>query len=216
MCRTSAPDARLAAVILAAGGSSRLGRPKQLLRYRGATLIERAVRLAGRVAGCGIVVVVGAERQRLRSLLRRHPQRRAGGGHLSVVGNTRWAAGLATSLNAGISAVPPTAKAALILVVDQARLDAYDIDRLVAAWRRRPSKPAAARYLERRGVPAVLPRRWFSVLAGLEGDVGARQVLRDLDDISLVEMPAAAFDVDRPADVTELRANRKARRSSPE
>jgi len=205
MSRTSAPaDPRLAAVILAAGGSSRLGRPKQLLRYRGATLIERAVRLARRVAGGGIVVVVGDQRQRLRSLLRRREHRRADDGRLRIVGNARWAAGLAASLSVGIAAVPPTAQAALILVVDQARLDARDIERLVAAWRRRPSKPAAALYRERAGVPVVMPRRWFSELANLTGDVGARQVLRRLGDISLVEMPAAAFDVDSPADAESL------------
>ncbi|HUF73064.1 MAG TPA: nucleotidyltransferase family protein [Gammaproteobacteria bacterium] len=207
MSRTSAPaDPRLAAVILAAGGSSRLGRPKQLLRYRGATLIERAVRLARRGAACDIVVVVGDQRQRLRSLLRRREQRRADDGRLTIVGNARWAAGLATSLNVGIGAVPTTAKAALILVVDQARLDAEDIERLVAAWQKRPSKPAAARYLERAGVPAVIPRRWFPALASLTGDVGARQVLRRLDDVSLVDMPAAAFDVDLPADAESLGA----------
>jgi molybdenum cofactor cytidylyltransferase len=209
MSRTSAPaEPWLAAVILAAGGSRRLGRPKQLLRYRGRTLIERAVRLARHAAGGGIVVVVGNQRQRLRSLLRRRRESGLEGGRASVVGNPRWATGLASSLAAGIGAVPPAAKAALILVVDQARLDAGDIERLVAAWRRRPSKPAAARYLGRAGVPAVIPRRWFPALASLTGDVGAREVLRRLDDVSLVEMPAAAFDIDLPADAESLGVRR--------
>lgn len=204
MSRTSAPaDRDLAAVILAAGGSSRLGQPKQLLRYRGRPLIVRAVRLAGRVAGAGVIVVLGDQRQRLRSLLRRRDRVRD---HetLSIVDNPRWADGLASSLRAGIGATPTSAKAALILVVDQARLDAADLNRLAGRWRRRPSRPAAAHYLDRAGVPAVIPRRWFRDLAALSGDVGARELLRRLDDVSLVPMPNAAFDVDTPADAATL------------
>jgi len=199
---SAAPDPRLAAVILAAGGSSRLGRPKQLLRYRGVALIERALRLARRVAGRDVIVVLGDQQQRLRSLLRRRPG--AGGRRCSIVNNARWAEGLATSLRAGIGAVPPTAAAVLILVVDQAKIEARDIDRLVSRWQKRPAKPAAARYADRAGVPAVIPRRWFREVATLAGDVGARQILRRLDGTSLVDMPAAAFDIDTPADARSL------------
>jgi molybdenum cofactor cytidylyltransferase len=205
MAKTSVPaDPRIAAVILAAGGSSRLGRSKQLLRYRGLPLILRAVGLA-RAAGSGVIVVLGDQRQRLRSLLRRR-HARPQEPRLTIVGNAHWAAGLASSLRAGIEAVPPGADAVLILLVDQPRLTSRDIERLVSEWRRRPAQPAAARYLDRIGVPAVIPRRWFHELATLDGDVGAREVLRRLDGISLVEMPAAAFDVDTPADAAALGA----------
>jgi molybdenum cofactor cytidylyltransferase len=199
MSMTSAPaDVGLATVILAAGGSSRLGRPKQLLRYRGAPLIVRAVRLAQRAAGNDVIVVVGDQRQRLRSVLRRRLPL------LEVVGNARWAEGLSTSLRVGLGAVPTTARAALILLVDQVRIEARDIDRLVRRWRRRPSKPAAACYLGRAGVPAVIPRRWFGELGALSGDAGARALLRRFGDVSLVEMAAAEFDVDTPADAAAL------------
>lgn len=216
MSRTSAPaDPRLAAVILAAGGSRRLGRPKQLLRYRGSTLIERAARLARDAAGSEVVVVVGDQRQRLRSLLHRRQRAGSGGRRLTIATNARWADGLATSLETGIAALPATTDAALILLVDQAKIEARDIGRLVSQWRKRPGKPAAARYLGRAGVPAVIPRRFFRELSALTGDVGARQLLRRLgDDVSLVDMPAAAFDVDTPDDLESL--NREAAsRSSP-
>jgi molybdenum cofactor cytidylyltransferase len=204
MSRTSAPaDPRIAAVILAAGGSSRLGRSKQLLRYRGVPLILRAIRLARQAAGSGVIVVIGDQRQRLRSVLRR---RRPGirPPRLTIVGNAHWGEGLASSLRAGIRAVPPGAEAVLMLLVDQARLTSRDIERLVSEWRKRPSQPAAARYRDRIGVPAVIPRRWFRELATLDGDVGAREVLRRLDGVAPVEMPTAAFDVDTPADAAAL------------
>ncbi len=192
-------DDRLAAIVLAAGGSTRLGRPKQLLRYRGKPLLLNAVERALRVAGSGVIVVVGAEPLRLRTVLRHHC------GDLVVVNNPRWREGLATSLRAGIRAVPGSAAGVLVMVVDQARLEAADIARLADRWRRRPSRPAAAWYQGRAGVPAIIPRRWFGSLTSLEGDVGARQLLRRLNDLSLVAMPEAGFDVDTPADVAALR-----------
>jgi molybdenum cofactor cytidylyltransferase len=206
MSRTSAPaDPRLAAVILAAGGSRRLGRPKQLLRYRGTTLVERAARLARGAAGSDVVVVIGDQPQRLRSLLRRHQRAGSAGRRLTIATNARWADGLATSLKTGIAALPATAGAALILLVDQAKIEAGDIGRLVSQWQRHPGRPAAACYLDRAGVPAVIPRRFFRELSTLTGDTGARQLLRRLgDDVALVDMPAAAFDIDTPDDVESL------------
>lgn len=192
-------DDRLAAIVLAAGGSTRLGRPKQLLRYRGRPLLLNAVEPALRVAGAGVIVVVGAESLRLRTALRCH------GGDLVIVNNPCWREGLGTSLRAGIRAVPRSAVGALIMLVDQARLGAAEIARLAARWGRHPSRPAAAWYQGRAGVPAVVPRRWFGLLTSLEGDVGARQLLRRLDGLSLVDMPQAGFDVDTPADAAALR-----------
>lgn len=198
--RLASADARLAAVILAAGGSKRLGRTKQLLRYRCMPLILRSVRLARHGTRGRIVVVLGDQRQRLRSLLHRHAK------DVIVVGNAHWHEGLASSLAAGLQAIPPNVRAALILLVDQAGLEATDIKRLVAAWRARPTRPAAAHYQGRAGVPAVIPRRWFRSLATLGGDVGARHVLRRLGDVSLVAMPSAELDVDTPADAAALGA----------
>ena len=71
---------------------------------------------------------------------------------------------MATSLRAGLAAVPRTVRAALVLLVDQPRVDAAALARLVAAWRRRPGMPAAARYDGRIGVPAMLPRRRWRAL----------------------------------------------------
>jgi molybdenum cofactor cytidylyltransferase len=195
---SAAKSPRLAALVLAAGGSTRLGRPKQLLRLRGETLLARACRLARSAADGAVIVVLGAEALRMQSVLR---QRDRG---LSIVHNAGWRDGMAGSLHAGLAALPEGTDGLLILLVDQARIEPADLRRLVELWRRRPARPAASFYLGRAGVPAVIPRRHFKDLRSLEGDVGARQLLRRVGRITPVPMPAAAFDVDTPEDAAEL------------
>jgi CTP:molybdopterin cytidylyltransferase MocA len=195
----------LAAIVLAAGGSSRLGAPKQLLRNGTEPLIVRAVLLAARAGAEHTVVVVGAGQLRLRSTLRRH------GLAPDVAANAHWQTGLASSLRTGLERVRSTAAGAMILLVDQPRVGASDLTRLVAQWRRRPSAPAAAFYSGRAGAPAILPPRCFRAAMSLEGDVGARGLLRDLGEVTHVPMPQAAFDVDTPDDAQRLRTGRRGR-----
>jgi len=200
--RSAASDCTdVACILLAAGGSRRLGAAKQLIRYRTRPLLAHALSAArGALPRAPLIVVVGSEALRLTLLLRRA---RCGA---RIVANPRWREGMATSLRSGLAAAPRTARAALVLVVDQPLVDAAAIARLVAAWRRHPGVPAAARYDERVGVPAVLPRRSWSALKKLTGDQGARALLRGAPSITLVEMPEAALDIDTPADLLELRA----------
>jgi CTP:molybdopterin cytidylyltransferase MocA len=112
---------------------------------------------------------------------------------------------MAASLRAGLAAAPRTARAALVLLVDQPRVDAAALARLVTAWRRRPGVPAAAGNDARVGVPAVLPRRHWRGLKHMKGDQGARALLRGHAALTLVAMPEAALDIDTPADLLKLR-----------
>jgi molybdenum cofactor cytidylyltransferase len=185
-------------VILAAGGSSRLGTPKQLVRHRGRALLRRAADAAARATARPPVVVVGADALRLRALLRRsHPG-------CIVVANSKWPQGMAGSVTIGLRAVPRDAKAVLFLLTDQPYVDAAALGRLLRAWSTRPGLPAAARYAGRLGVPAVIPRRLLRSLRGLRGDTGARHLLAASTRLTVVELPEAAFDVDLPEDLARL------------
>lgn len=185
----------LACVLLAAGGSHRLGSPKQLVRLRGRPLLVHALAAACAAQPTApIVVVLGAHALRLRALVRRTAA------NAEVIYNARWANGMAGSLAAGLSAVPAGTAAVLVTLVDQPHVDARALRRVVAAWRRRPGLAAAARYSGRSGVPAVLPRALWRAVRTLEGDAGARALLQG-SRVTLVDMPEAALDIDTAADI---------------
>ena len=199
--------AQIACVLLAAGGSSRLGRPKQLVRVGNRPLLLNALAAARDALGPdgATVVVLGAGVLRLRTLLRHSAPRASDGARPTRVAyNARWRAGLAGSLRVGLGALPGTARAALVTLVDQPNVDAAALGRLIAAWRTRPGLPAAAHYADRAGVPAILPRRLWHAARLLEGDVGARALLRSAPKVTLVEMPEAELDVDTVEDLARL------------
>jgi molybdenum cofactor cytidylyltransferase len=193
-------DRKLHAIVLAAGGSRRLGHSKQLLKLGLEPLLIRAVRLAQTVCPGKVTVVIGADHLRMRRLL----QQRSTG--TSVRYHARWSDGLAGSLQTGIRSLPASAAGALILLIDQPWIHVADLRRLIAAWHIRPRTAAAARYDGRPGAPAIFPRRDFAGLRTLTGDTGARRLLRDLQCITEVPMPSAAFDVDTPEDAARLTA----------
>jgi len=198
--RSAARPKELACIVLAAGGSRRFGTPKQLARYRGRPLLACAVEAArGALPRAPLIVVLGADVLRLRLMLRRTQC----GARIAT--NPHWKQGMATSLQAGIAAIPSSARAALVLLADQPRVDAAALRRLVSAWRRRPAVPAAARYNGDSGVPAILPRRLLRASRALRGDAGARALLRS-ERVTLVDVPEAALDVDTPSDLLALRA----------
>lgn len=177
----------LPAVILAAGASRRLGRPKQLERYRGESLLRRAVAAAG--ACDPVVVVTGCRAEAMAGELEGLPVR--------VVVNAGWEEGMASSLREGVRALDPGAEGALFLVCDQPAVDAALVARLLGAWK---GAPVACAYGGVRGIPAILPARTFPALLALRGDRGARGLLQG-DDVVEVPFPEGAWDVDEPGDL---------------
>jgi molybdenum cofactor cytidylyltransferase len=177
-------------LVLAAGGSRRLGRPKQFVSIGGRPLVELACLRALATRPAGVVVVTGAHGARTRALLARLP--------VVVVRNAAWREGMAGSLRAGLGRIPSSAPSVLVTTVDQWRVVAADLRRVV-----RGSAPAAAAYDGARGVPALLPRRWRAHLLALRGDRGARTLLGGAG-VRSVTMPSAAFDLDTPQDLAAL------------
>jgi nicotine blue oxidoreductase len=178
------------------------------LRYGVRPLIARTVAAArAALPRSPLIVVVGAEALRVRLALRRA---RCGA---RIVANGDWGRGMATSLQTGLAAAPRSAQAALVLLVDQPLVTAAALSRLLAAWRRRPGLPAAARYGGQLGVPAVLPRRRWRAVKALHADQGARALLRGGGPLTPVEMPEAELDLDTDADLARSKVSPLSSRS---
>jgi molybdenum cofactor cytidylyltransferase len=189
-------------IVLAAGGASRLGRNKLLLKAGGESLLRRATRLATHLTGTRCVVVLGADASQLRAGL--------AGLDVAIVVNRAWRDGLAGSLRAGVEALPASAAAALVVLADQYAVEAHDLERLARTWSRRPRRAAAAVVGGAPAAPAILPRRYFGPIRRLRGDQGARRLLREAGaGVTGVEIPAAAQDLDARGDLNSFRRARR-------
>ena len=199
-------SASLHAIVLAAGSSSRLGQPKQLVHVGGRPALHRVVANATGLAGHSVTVVIGSQASELSRLLGHSPA--------SVIVNRNWEEGMASSLRCGLSALPAACDAALILLGDQVAVTADDLKRLAAAWNGQEGSIAAATYDQHVGVPAIFPRAFFSELAELRGDQGARRILeRNHYRLIRVPMPNASIDLDTPEDLIAI--NQRFERSEP-
>ncbi|GHG46759.1 nucleotidyltransferase family protein [Streptomyces griseocarneus] len=201
---TGAKQACVAGLLLAAGGGRRLGgRPKALLAHRGGLLVEHAMRQLYE-GGCGPVhVVLGAGAAEVRARLGPPAPDRV------LVDNPRWERGMGSSLRAGLASLTavPGVSAAVVVLVDQPRVGAAAVARVLAAHRA-GAHLAAAAYEGGQGHPVLLGREhWAGVARAAEGDLGARAYLRrHAADLRLVECSdvAAPDDVDTPDDLALL------------
>lgn len=191
---------RIGVVILAAGASTRMGQPKQLLEIGGKPLLVRAVEAALHAPVWPVVVVLGAHAERIRPALARLP--------VLITENPAWAEGMASSIRAGITTLQQFSRrldAALIALCDQPAFSTDTLAQLIAVQRATGRSIVAARYANRQGAPALFLHEHFSTLAGLTGEEGARALLNDHPErIAAVELPALAVDLDTPEDVAAL------------
>ncbi|MEW5738037.1 MAG: nucleotidyltransferase family protein [Myxococcota bacterium] len=179
---------RTAAVVLAAGASTRLGRAKQLVEVHGETLVHRAARQALEAGCVSVVVVEGAVS--VASAL--------GGLAVEVVRCEDWARGPGASLKRGVAALAGRADGLLVMLVDQPDVTAEDLRRLLDA----PGDVAAAQYEGVLGVPARFSGEKVRVLAAVADERGAGPWLRaHAGEVTPVSMPSAARDVDTPDDL---------------
>ena len=186
-----------AAVVLAAGASTRMGRPKALLRHQGRSFVACAVELA-RAAGCApIVVVTGAQPladEPLAPAVRVH--------------NERWQLGQLSSLQRGLAALPAGASGVLVLTVDRPHVQPATVAALVAAFRGAPTFAWQPEHAGRRGHPQIYPAALLPALAALPPERDPRELLRShaaLRRTLAVDDPAILDNLDTPQDLARLR-----------
>ena len=186
----------VAALVLAAGGSARLGQPKQLLPYQGQSLVRRAV-AAAIAGGCfPVAVVVGLEHVEIAAELRSLVVR--------LVPNDSWADGIGSSLRAGVKALE-ACEAILILACDQPHLDAELIRRLLRIRAETGKSIVAASYAETLGIPVLFGRTYFGELLSLGDEQGAKSIIAaHPEEVARIDFPKGAVDIDTLEDYRKL------------
>jgi CTP:molybdopterin cytidylyltransferase MocA len=186
--------------ILAAGGSTRMGEPKQLLEVDGESMLRRAVRGAIE-SRCGeVVVIVGARSDQIAKEL--------DGLDARIVVNRAWESGIASSVVAAVNEARELGAPALVLALaDQPFVGATHLRRLASTIRASDARIVASAYPEGGGVPAAFDRELFGELEALTGDTGARDLIRRLPALTLQIPIEQTADVDTREDYEKLRAS---------
>lgn len=180
----------VSALVLAAGASARLGRPKQLLPFGTTTLLGTVVAEARAASGLDeVIVVLGGAAAEVR--------RRVDLGGTTVVENPEFSQGCASSYRTGLAALDPRAEAAAVLLGDQPGVDRAVIDTVVEEWRRTRARLMLASYRGREGHPLVFARSLFAQLVGLQGDKAAWKIV----DAHRDELRPVPVDRPLPGDV---------------
>lgn len=192
----------VAAMILAAGAATRMGTLKQLLPYRGRTLVQHAAEQAVQAEFDPILVVVGAEADSVRSALAAQKT--------TIVNNPDWQSGMGSSVSAGVRRLQEdeTESAAVaILLADQPLVTAAHLKEMRDRLHRTGAAAIAAEYGGILGVPALFKRHLFGALAQLRQDAGARHLLRQPGiTVDPFPLPEASVDIDTPGDFANLEA----------
>lgn len=188
------------AVILAAGAATRMGQVKQLLLYRGHSLVERTILEAQQAGFAPIVVVLGAQAEAVGEAVARTSAD-------SVV-NENWRIGMGSSITCGVARMLDVAadvEAIAILLTDQPYVGASELRKMKQAFQTSAAPMMAASYAGTLGVPAIFRKSVYSKLRSLAPDAGARLLLRGGSaDVDSYELPEAATDVDTPDDFAGL------------
>jgi molybdenum cofactor cytidylyltransferase len=188
-------------VILAAGGSRRLKQPKQLVAFRGTTLLHHAANVALSSGVGPVLVVLGAEAKACTEEL--------SGLSLQSLVHDGWGEGIGSTIRVGVRAARtthPGLGAVLLMTCDQPLVDAALLKTLATTWLKGGARIVASGYAGTAGIPAVFASGEFAALESLIGDKGAQVLVRAVTGVVIVPCPEAELDVDESRDLNRLSA----------
>lgn len=189
-------------IVLAAGASGRMKKPKQLLEFQGKTLLRRAVLAAIESVCQPAVVVLGANFEKTKAELAELP--------VEIVFNEDWQHGLSSSIKSGVERLwqtTPDAAAVIITLADQPFVTAHHLNLFAEKFYQSNDSIIAAEYNNIIGVPALFSRKVFADFDELSGDKGAKQIIeKHRESLLTINLPEAAFDIDTPQDLEKAEA----------
>ena len=192
-------------ILLAAGESSRLGRPKQLLLFNGKTFLQHTIQVAKASNAQQIIVVLGAHADSI--------EKETEGIDVRIVKNSEWEEGMASSIRCGVKAfteITSEAQGVILMVCDQPFVTASLLNELINAHQTTGKSIVACSYENTFGPPALFHRSLFEELLQLKGDVGARGIVRQhTEDVEVIPFPKGIYDVDTETDYEKIMSNRE-------
>ncbi|MBC7826209.1 MAG: nucleotidyltransferase family protein [Chitinophagaceae bacterium] len=187
-------------ILLAAGESSRLGTPKQLLLHDDRTLLQHSLQAASDSDARPVIVVLGANADTIK--------RGINGSNGHVIINTEWQEGMASSIRFGINALvrmSPFAEGTILMVCDQPYVSPTLLNNLITTHKETGKPVVACSYGNTFGPPVFFHKTMFPELLQLRGDVGAKGIIRQhVDDVELIPFPKGNMDIDTEADYKKL------------
>lgn len=187
-------------IILAAGESSRLGSPKQLLSFSGSTLLQHAIEVAAASKASSVVVVLGANADVIMQQLKKTTA--------AVVVNDAWKEGMASSIRYGLRTLiemKPQTEAVVFMVADQPFVTTELVNNLPDVYRKEQHSIVASEYGTTFGTPVLFAKRYFPELIKLTGDVGAKSLVRKyISEAAFVSFPEGDIDIDTVEDLEKL------------
>ena len=195
-------ESSIAAIILAAGASRRMGQPKQLLPYRGQTLLSHVIQCATASSCNPVTVILGANADKIEPEISRLP--------IKIVKNTQWNEGISSSIRCGINYVQEqlfNIDAIVFLTCDQPFISAEIIEQLINSYHSTNKNKliVASNYGKAIGIPVLLTCHFFSELMELKGDRGAKKIINQYRDlVHHINFPLGEIDLDTLEDYQQL------------
>lgn len=191
----------IAILLLAAGSSSRLGHPKQLVQINGQPLLQKMAETSLATGCCPVVIVLGAYFEKIKPVVEKLP--------IHILENKNWESGMGSTISCGMNFLNnnyPDLKAVVLLVCDQYYLAEKNITELIRVFEKTNQKIIASKYGKTVGVPALFSKQLFSDLLKLNGPSGAKKIIQKYaEELAIIEFSEGVFDLDTEEDLKKIK-----------